>query len=152
MWRCCAVWAEAAKWLAKYPEVVVTALDVAGYPFSVRRSTAAYDATTGELPVELPGNLRPAGGAANLLCHYHDEKLWHLSSIQIKGTLDRRGGNWVFVSSAFTPPPRLALWQLSKRSRAAGRRYLAKRGLTAPEVNWAAVEDIWKEVQAQRSE
>lgn len=142
------MWAEAAKWLAKYPEVVVTALDADGYPVSVRQSGSRYDPGTGELPVALPDALRPASGAANLLCHKHDESLQNLSSIQIRGTLDRRDDEWVFVSSAFTPPPRFALWHLSKRMRVSARRYLAKRQLAAPEVNWAAIAEIWREVRA----
>jgi hypothetical protein len=144
------VWAETAKWLAKYPEAVVTALDVNGYPFSVRQSTSSYNARTGELPVELPETLRPTSGPANLLCHKHDEALWNLSSIQIAGVLDRGYNGWVFVSSAFTPPSRLALLQLSRRSRATSRRYLAKRRLEAPKVNWVAVKQVWKEVRAQQ--
>jgi hypothetical protein len=144
------MWAEAAKWLAKYPEVVVTALDVDGYPFSVRQSASHYDAATGELPVVPPETFRPTGGPANLLCHSHDESLWNLSAIQIKGTLDRRADDWVFVILAFTPPSRFALWDLMKRMRAASRSYLARRQLAVPEVDWVAIEEIWKHVRASQ--
>lgn len=150
MWKDCDVWTEAAKWLARYPDVVVTALDTDGYPVSIRQNGSRYDARTGEFPVDLPDELRPAAGLANLLCHKHDELLWDLSAIHIKGSLDHRDGDWVFTSSAFTPPPRLELWHLAKRMRAAARRYLSKRQLEAPAVNWSAISEIWKEVAARQ--
>lgn len=136
------MWTEAAKWLAKYPDVVVTALDEDGYPVSVRQATSAYDAATGELPVALAETLKPAPGPAGLLCHSHDEKLWNQTAIAIKGTLEHRGDDWVFVSTAFTPPPRLAPVQMLKRVRASTDRYLARRGLQPPVVNWAAIAEI----------
>lgn len=145
------MWAEAAKWLATYQEVVVTAQGLDGYPFSVRQDARRYDAATGTMVVELPDVLHPGIGAANLLCHEHDESLWNLRAIHLQGTLERRGSDWVFVSSAFTRPPRLALWRLSRRMRASSRRYLLKRGLGEPEVNWTAIKQIWSEVRESKS-
>lgn len=145
------MWAEAATWIAKFPDVVLTGLDADGYPFSIRQSGSAYDARTGTLRVAPPDALRPAAGPANLLAHRHDESLRILGSIQIRGTLDRRDGDWVFVSSAFTPPPRFGTWALSRRMRATARRYLAKRGLDTPAVNWAAIAEIWEHVRARQS-
>jgi hypothetical protein len=72
------VWAEAAKWLAKFDEAVLTVLDADGYPVSIRVDTRNYDAATGQLPAELVGQLGCAEGPANLLCHYHDEKMWNI--------------------------------------------------------------------------
>jgi hypothetical protein len=142
------MWAEAAKWLAKFPDVVVTALDEDGYPISVREATSAYDAAIGELPVRLAETLRPTEGPAGLLCHRHDEKLWNQSAIQVKGSLLRREDDWLFVSSAFTPPSRLAAVQTIKRVRASSDRYLAKRGLEPPVVNWTSVADIWRRARS----
>ena len=73
------MWAEAAKWLNKFPEAVLTGIDHDGYPVSVRVPTGAYDSATGELPVSLPDAVDGAEGPANLLCHSHDEKLWNLA-------------------------------------------------------------------------
>ena len=72
------MWAEAAKWLNKSPEAVLTGIDNDGYPVSVRVPTGPYDSATGELPVSLPDAVDGAEGPANLLCHSHDEKLWNL--------------------------------------------------------------------------
>ena len=38
----------------------------------------------------------------------HDEKLWKLNAIQVKGRLENRDGAWVFVSTTFKAPSRLA--------------------------------------------
>ena len=58
----------------------------------------------------MPETLGAVAGPANLLCHYHDEKLWNLNAIQIRGRLEKRGGDWVFVTTKFTPPSRWPLW------------------------------------------
>jgi hypothetical protein len=138
------VWAEAAKWLAKFPDTVITALDAEGYPVSVRQVAPRYDATNGLLVVEVPDALRITEGPANLLCHSHDEELWSLNAIHIKGRLEYQSA-WLFVTTAFTPPPRWALiglWQFARSGRAAARRYLDWRGLGRPVVNWDAVHEL----------
>jgi len=140
-------WAEAAKCLAKYPDVVVTACDVDGYPISVRQATSAYDAVTGEMPVPLAEALRPAPGPAGLLCHSHNEKLWNQTTLTVKGRLERREDNWVFVGTAFTPPSLLAIPQMIKRARASTNRYIANRKLEAPQINWAAIAEAWRRVK-----
>jgi hypothetical protein len=118
------VWAEAAKWLGKFDEAVLTAFDVDGYPFSVRVNTHTYNADTGRLPVALPRVLRAVEGPAGMLCHYHDEKMWKLKAIQVKpdlksamtsGTLSLRRSirrrNWRYssFSKAQGPQPR-SIW------------------------------------------
>ena len=140
-------WAEAAKCLAKYPDVVVTACDVDGYPISMRQATSAYDAVTGEMPVPLAEALRPAPGPAGLLCHSHNEKLRNQTTLTVKGRLERREDNWVFVSTAFTPPSLLAILQMFKRTRASTNRYLAHRKLEPPQINWAAIAEAWRRVK-----
>jgi hypothetical protein len=136
------VWAEASKRLSKFPEAVLTALDARGYPVSVRVNTRDYDAATGELPAVLPEALGAVEGPANLLCHYHDEKLWHLAIAQIKGRLQKRGDGWVFVSEKFTPQSRWQIVSFVRGTQTSGQKYLDKRGLTRPAVNWAAVKEI----------
>ena len=54
------MWAEAAKWLAKFDEAVLTGLDADGYPISIRTNPRTYDATTGRLPVSPPSALQVA--------------------------------------------------------------------------------------------
>ncbi len=136
------MWTDAAKRLNKFPEAVVTVTDADGYPASVRVTTRTYDASTGELPVPLPDAVRASTGPANLLCHTHDEKLWSLDMLTIKGSLEKRDGAWVFRSESFEPPSRLAVVDFVRRARRSAQRYLDKRGLPRPTVNWASIKDI----------
>ena len=62
------MWDEAAKWLDKFPEAVLTAIDRDGYPVSYRVSTSAYNTASGELSVPPPpGPVDVAEGPASLL-------------------------------------------------------------------------------------
>jgi hypothetical protein len=146
------MWAEAATTLETFPTAVVTATGTDGYPVSIRVPSARYDASTGTLPVAWPPNLDPAAGPAIVLGHYHDENLWNIRMMQIKGRLEQRDEGWVFVSTAFTPPaPMLkAFLQMARSSRAVAARYLAKRGLPKPTINWAALEQLRRRARRER--
>ena len=143
------MWTEAAKWLGKFDGAVLTTLDADGYPASVRVDSRAYDAATGELAATLPGALHIVDGPANLLCHYHDEKLWKLNAISIKGRLENRNGSWVFASTAFNAPSKLALLSFIKGVRTAAQKYLDKLGLDRPDVDWAAVKEVQRRAKAK---
>jgi hypothetical protein len=147
------MWHQTAKWLSRFPELVVTAMSANGYPVSVRHQSLRYDARTGELPFAISEHLAMVVGPANVLAHYHDEKLWHLRAMQIRGRVERRGSDWVFISAAVTPPPRgqiRTLWRLASTLRRSADRYLAKRGLTRPDVNWAAVDILQQQARLSR--
>jgi hypothetical protein len=136
------VWSEAAKWLGKFDEAVLTMLDSDGYPVSIRVDPRAYAGVTGELRAAVPDALHAAEGPAGLMCHYHDEKMWNIRAIHIKGRLENRDGAWVFVSTAFKAPSKLAMYFFIRGTQTSGQRYLDKRGLDRPSVNWAAVKEI----------
>jgi hypothetical protein len=147
------MWHQTAEWLNRFPEAVVTAMGPDGYPVSVRQLSLYYDARTGEMPVAIPAPLVALAGPANVLAHHHDEDLWNLRAIQIRGRVERRGDDWVFISEAFTPPPRgqlRTLWRLARTLRRSADRYLAKRGLTRPKVNWAAVDTLQRRARLSR--
>jgi hypothetical protein len=133
---------EAATWLNKFDEGVLTVVDSNGYPASVRVDPRAYDASTGELPATLPDAVRAVEGPASLLCHSHDEKLWNLQMIELKGHVEKRQDAWIFVVENFQPPSRLIFLSFIGGARRAGKKYLEKRGLKRPEVNWAAIKEI----------
>ena len=136
------MWSEAAKRLADYYEVVVTALDAAGYPVSIRQAAPRYGPATGEFAIQWPSGLAVTEGPATLLCHSHDEKLWNIRQLQIKGRLECRAGQWVFVSTDFRPPPASQLgifMRLARDMHKSGKRYLDRRGLEKPTVNWEAL-------------
>ena len=136
------MWNEAAKWLAKYPDAVLTVTDTDGYPASVRVDTTNYNAATGELAVSPPSVLTPVAGPANLMCHSHDEKLWSLTMIVITGRIESRTTSWVFASESFDPPSKVAVVHFVRGMRRSAQKYLDKRGLSRPEVNWAAVKQF----------
>lgn len=138
----CAVWDEAAKWLNKFPEAVLTVIDGNGYPASVRVSTSGYDKVSGELAVSLPAAIDGAAGPASVLCHSHDEKLWNLQMITIHGAVEKREGAWIFRTESFEPPTKLAMLDFIRNARRSAQKYLDKRGLPRPQVNWAEIKEV----------
>jgi hypothetical protein len=140
-------WAEAARHVGRFPEGVVSARDANGFPLSVRQTRLAFDAATGTVPVTIPDALDAAPGPACLLCHAHDDKLWSLRAIQVKGRLERDGAGWRFVTTAFAPP---SAWRMLRDARATAKSYLAKRGLATPEVNFAAIARMWERAKTIR--
>lgn len=144
------MWRLAAESLTRFPEVIVTAMNNEGYPVSVRQRSPRYDARTGEMPVRIPESVAVAAGPANVLAHYHDENLWNLHMMQIKGYLEKRHEDWVFVSTAFTPLAQgqlRSLWQMAKAMRRGSRRYLAIRRLDRPRVNWAVIKRLQRQAR-----
>jgi hypothetical protein len=145
------VWSEAAKWLAKFDDAVLTMTDVDGYPVSVRVDARSYSAATGELPAVVPDSLRPTDGPAGLLCHYHDEKLWGLQFVHVAGRAERRAERWAFVSTTLMPPPKGGFLGFARSMGTAATRYLAKRGLERPTVDCAAIKEIQRRAKRQRT-
>jgi hypothetical protein len=108
------------------------------------------DAATDRLPAPLPSAFHVVEGPANVLCHSHDEKMWHLNAIQIKGRLESREGGWVFQSTNFDAPSKLVFFQFLANTRTAGQKYLDKRGLQRPAINWTAIKEIQRRGSARR--
>jgi hypothetical protein len=144
------VWADAAKWLSEFGEAVLTVIDMHGYPVSVRVDPQAFDATTGQLSAALPDALHPTEGPAGLMCHYHDEKLWAIKLMQIKGRLEKRDGEWTFVSTTFNAPSKLAFVSFITAARSSAQHYLDKRGLSRPDVDWAAIKETQRRVEQRQ--
>ncbi len=141
------MWREAAKAIAGFSEGVLTSFDARGLPFSVRQLALRYDRETGRMPVTVPDALGAVPGQANVLCHVHDDALWNMRAIQLKGRLEREGDGWVFVTTAFTSPSMIATIRGVHRSATA---YLAKRGLPRPEVRFDVIARLWDEAKAVR--
>lgn len=141
------MWAEAAKWINKFPEAVVTVIDTDGYPASVRVSSRGYDASSGQITVPVPATITPVAGPASLMCHSHDEKLWSLQFIAVRGKLDSRDNTWVFHSDRFDPPPKLGVMSFVGNLRRSAQKYLDKRGLARPQVNWAAIKEVQRRIK-----
>jgi hypothetical protein len=101
----------------------------------------------------MPASVDVMPGPASVLAHHHDKNLSDLRMVQIKGRLEKRHCEWVFVSSAFTPRPsgRLeSMRAMAKAMRRSSRRYLATRGLPPPKVNWTAIKALQRQAQMDR--
>jgi hypothetical protein len=53
-----------------------------------------------------------------------------------------RDDAWMFVSTSFDPPSKLAVLSFVKGARASGQKYLDRRGLQRPQVDWAPIKEI----------
>jgi hypothetical protein len=139
------MWNKAARDLSAYREAVLNAVDVDGFPVSVRQTTPRYDVETGTLPLRLPSTLRLAEGPASLLAHHHDDKLWSLKAMLIRGRIEQRGDSWQFVSLEYkTRPP----WTMLKDARRAVEQYLSKRGLPRPRIAYDVIHRLQREAKS----
>jgi len=134
------MWAEVQRHLPEFSSPVLTGVDGDGYPISIR-CAPELDETQQVLRVSLPGwtGIRP--GPASLLCHGHNQLLWDLHSFMVRGTLTPTGGeSWLFRPTRFVPGigsgglAGMVRFALAKRR--AARRYLQRRGLARPRIDW----------------
>jgi len=134
------MWAEITKYLYEFESAVLSGLDEAGYPFSVR-CRPYPDASGAEvLRVWLPADTALRPGPTSLLCHRHDENLWNLKSFLVRGALKKDTGGWSFQPVRFIPGLGIgglpAMIRFFTRSRRNARRYLERRGLARPRIPW----------------
>lgn len=145
------MWDDVAREIEQLPSAVLTIVDGAGYPVSVR-CTAQFDAARESIEIVVPPGLEVAPGPANLLWHRHDEKLWNMREVVVLGALQRGVGGWA------VRPSRLLQGQgkggligqlrgiVRYRKTAAG--YLAKRSLPRPTVDWDSINRLRDEANA----
>lgn len=139
------MWTELVRQLQRYPTAVLTVIDQAGYPLSIR-CHPQIDRDAQVLRITLaPGIDAMRPGPASILCHAHDEKLWRLTNMLVRGTIElapNTGDTWLFF------PRRLIRGQSRSpiyfvrtlvASRRAARRYLALRGISRPSIPWRPI-------------
>jgi hypothetical protein len=132
--------------LPDYRSAVLAAFDDAGRPTLLRVRPQA-DRAGARLLLDLPEavDLRP--GSASLLCHSHDDELSSQRSFVVAGTLHRRNDGWALTTDRFVPGPGsggpLAMLTAVRGMRSTAARYLARRGLERPAVQWAAIDELW---------
>jgi len=137
------MWADLVKRLARYPSAVLTGLDGAGYPFSLR-CVPEPDSARQVLRLALPDYANLQAGPASLLCHDHDDQLWNQTNVVVRGALEQAEGAWLFRPAQLLEGAGAGmsmLRQLRDGRRAAGR-YLAKRGLARPRIPWDQLKAI----------
>jgi hypothetical protein len=144
------MWPEISRRLPGFASAVLTALDAAGDPVSVRcQPTLDHHARV--LRVAVPAGLGMVAGPAGLLCHHHDEQLWGLRSFLLRGTLERTGHGWVFRPGQLVPgmdTTALSNLRLLRNVRRTARRYLAARGLPRPTIPWEHYQQLKEQAQA----
>jgi hypothetical protein len=140
------MWAEVRRLLPRFSSPVLTGVDGDGYPVSIRRAAELDDAEQ-VLRLSLPAWTGIRQGPASLLCHAHNDLLWDLHSFMVRGTLEPAGGEtWVFRPSRLVPGVGMgglvgmARFALAKRR--AARRYLERRGLARPRIDWAQLKAL----------
>ncbi len=138
------MWTELTQAMAGFPDAVLTGVNAQGFPLSVR-CRPQLDPALRALHVDRAPGVALLDGPASLLCHSHDRNLWRLRSFLVRGQLTTTGTTWVFHPGALVPGTGLAGPVGDVRSFLAARqragRYLARRGLTRPNVPWQLVRD-----------
>jgi hypothetical protein len=140
------MWAEVRRHLRRFSSPILTGLDGDGYPVSIR-CTPEVDESEQVLRVSLPAwtGIRP--GPASLLCHSHNQLLWNLRSFMLRGIIEPAGGDaWLFRPARFVPGigigglAGMARFAFAKRRAAS--RYLQRRGLARPTIDWAELKAL----------
>jgi hypothetical protein len=144
------MWNDIVTQLSKYPNAVLTGIDPDGYPFSMR-CKPQVDESRKVLLIEQSGDVRIQPGPAGILCHYHDEQMWDLRSFQIHGTLEQAGQIWVFRPERYIPwgstSGQMDQMRSLFKTRAVANKYLQKRGLPRPKVDWDEIKKLRAEAK-----
>jgi hypothetical protein len=139
---------EIVQYAGIYESAVLTALDRNGYPFSLRCGPR-LDNEAQALCLILPDGAEVTPGPTCLLWHRHDERLGQMGSFVVRGTLVNDNAGWFIRPEAFIPGVGIGGWRSYMRflvnGRRATRRYLERRGLARPQINW----DEWDAITAQ---
>lgn len=133
------MWDKLKREISTFQSVVLTARDADGYPVSVRTVVVADD-DRHELQVTLPEPVEAQAGSASLLLHQHNEQLWNLRIVLVRGELAHNGNAWIFRPQPLTPSPNALRMILNCRKTATA--YLRKRGLDRPAIPWDRLKAI----------
>jgi hypothetical protein len=139
---------------ARLPEFrsgVLAGFDDAGRPTLLRVRPQAHGAEPALLlDVPADADLRP--GAASMLCHSHDDQLDSQNMFVVAGSLHRSAEGWTLSTERFIPGPGtggpLAMVKVVRDLRSTAARYLERRSLERPTVQWAAIKDLQRKAAA----
>jgi hypothetical protein len=148
------MWREIRENMAQYPAPVLSGTDEKGYPFSLRCTPQADEATQ-TLHITSAASAGLTSGPANLTFHKHDEAFWSIEHFTVIGTLERDEAGWVFRPVRLLPGlgygGPLSQFQLLVRARRTASHYLAKRNLSRPKIPWHEIDALWAELKATES-
>ena len=136
---------QAARRLPEFRSAVLAGFDQDGLP-TMTRVRPVIDPRSRSLLITVPEGFSLRPGKASLLCHSHDEQLWHLRSFLVRGVLERSERGWVLRPTALVPGTGMAGALGDARAFLAARRragrYLARRGLPRPVVAWDSLRGL----------
>ena len=139
------MWTDITHYLPKFKSTVLTGLDAAGNPYSLR-CRPSPDSISQTLRLSLPDDIPLKNGPACMLFHKHDARLWNLLSFVVRGVLERDGQNWIFRPESFVPGVGIggipSYFRFLVNGRKATNQYLQNRGLVRPQIPW----EEWREV------
>lgn len=146
------MWNEIVRTIAKYESAVLTFVDSNGFPLSVR-CVPEIDGSRQVIRVTLPPDITAQPGPASLMSHYHNDQLWNLRGYNVVGELERgeegsnRWGLWPrkIISGMDSNP--LGSLRLIRNARRAAQRYLDKRNLPRPTIDWAGIKRLHTEAR-----
>jgi hypothetical protein len=133
------------EYLHAFSDAVLTGVDARGYPVSVR-CQPKVDKTGEILLLHLPTDIQIVPGPAGLLCHSHDEKLWHLKSFALQGRIEHENDVSLFhvqrllpgMNMAGAPGPLATIIQGKRMMK----QLLKKRGLAQPVIPWERMKQL----------
>jgi hypothetical protein len=139
------------KQLGTFPNAVLTGIDSAGYPYSIRCKPHVDESRKGLL-ITQSGDVPIQPGPACILCHFHNEGMWNLRSFEILGNLEKAEQAWFFHVERSIPessPGPFDQFQMIYKARVDAKKYLEKRGLPRPKVDWNGIKKL--RVEARKS-
>ncbi|MFJ7076884.1 pyridoxamine 5'-phosphate oxidase family protein [Streptomyces sp. NPDC098781] len=136
--------------LARHPSAVLAARDASGAPVLARTRPLPAD---GGFEVGVPEDCTAVPGPASLLVHRHDEKLNHMHNALVRGELRRSGTTWLLLPERVVEPMGTGrpsdAWRVLRRTNRATARYLERRGISRPPVQWAEFRNLVAEVKGR---
>ncbi|NED99198.1 pyridoxamine 5'-phosphate oxidase family protein [Phytoactinopolyspora halotolerans] len=128
--------------IQRYPTAVLCSRDERGYPFSTR-AIVTGDPGSGNLRVQPTQPFAGRPGQANLLWHRHNGHSGEMHSLLVAGRVTNGDGTWTFVPERLPGEAESGhetnsyeAWIADARTRS--QRYLERRGLEPPEIDWKA--------------
>ncbi len=118
---------------------MLTTRDATGYPVSVR-TPCVIDDQRQAVGVTMPAAVDAQAGPASLLLHAHNEQLWDLHIMVVRGELVCSGNAWIFRPQPRTPDP--SAFRMILNCRKAANAYVRKRGLDRPAIPWDRLKAI----------
>lgn len=140
------MWTEIMEHLPDFSSAVLTGVDAAGYPISVR-CKPKVSSQSKVISVQVTEGTDIQAGPASLLFHQHDEQMWNIKSFLLRGDIEKESQGWIFHPQKFTPGwgigGLISMVRLIRTGRRTAKRYLKKRSLTHPTIQWDEIRALY---------